>query len=47
MKIYNTILDLKTYGTISFDMLSSNLRPNSRYLLYLTYIDPKVDKKHR
>ena len=44
MKIYDLTLDLKTCGHISFDMLSSNLRPDYMDLRYLIYIDSKVEK---
>ena len=44
MKIYDPTLDLKTCGHISFDIISSNLRTDCKYLIYLRYIDSKVEK---
>ena len=44
MKIYYPTLDLKTRGPISFDMINANLRPDHIDLIYLRFIDLKVEK---
>ena len=43
MKIYDPDLDLKTCVHISFEMLSSNLRPDCIKFTYWIYIDSKVE----
>ena len=45
MKIYDPTADLKTCCHISFEMLSSNLRLDSRDLGYLRHHGLKIDKK--
>ena len=47
MKIYDPTLDLKTRCHISFDILSSNLRSDSRDLKYLRYSDLKSLESER
>ena len=47
MNIYDLTRDMKTCCHISFEMLSSDLRPDCRDLRYLRYIDSKVEKKCR
>ena len=47
MEIYYPTSDLKTCGHISFEIISSNLRPDCIDLVYLRYIYSKVEKNHR
>ena len=47
MKIYEPNSDIKTCDHTFVDTLSSNLRPDCRDLIYLRYIDPKVEENRR
>ena len=42
---YDPTLDLKNVVAIRFEILSSNFCPDCRDLIYLRYIDSKVDGK--
>ena len=46
VKIYDPTSDLKTCCRISFEMLSSNIRSDSRDLEYLRYRDLEIDKTY-
>ena len=46
MEMHDPTSDLKICGHISFEKLSSNLRPGCRYLKYLRHIDLKVENKY-